>query len=308
MEDYTMSKRINCLLLVIAAISMVALSACSPKLTNSEKDGIKYIYEVEKVARDTYTYFFDKWGTPVQLVVSNSEQNHMDIMKELIDKYNLGDPAAGKGYGEFSNSELQQLYHDLVARGSSSEVDALSTAAMIEEFDIVELRKNVANTNREDVLAAYSKLMAGSQNHLEIFTAKLKEKAVVYQPQYLSQQDYNQIIAAVANWNTTTATTATTNSTSTAPTFGELAVNGKQSYSSICINCHGESLSTGSASSVTLSKYQNAQKLLEKISGMPISGKQKQWEVLSYLLLEHNWVSGTTIFNPDTLSQIALSQ
>jgi mono/diheme cytochrome c family protein len=229
-------------------------------------------------------------------------------MKELIDKYNLGDPAAGKGYGEFSNSELQQLYHDLVARGSSSEVDALSTAAMIEEFDIVELRKNVANTNREDVLAAYSKLMAGSQNHLEIFTAKLKEKAVVYQPQYLSQQDYNQIIAAVANGNTTTTTTATINSTSTAPTFGELAVNGKQSYSSICINCHGESLSTGSASSVTLSKYQNAQKLLEKISGMPMSGKQKQWEVLSYLLLEHNWVSGTTIFNPDTLSQIALSQ
>ena len=111
----------------------------------------------------------------------------MDIMKELIDKYNLDDPAKGNGYGEFSNSELQQLYHDLVERGSSSEVDALSTSAMIEEFDIVELRKNVANTNREDVLAAYSKLMTGSQNHLEIFTAKLKEKAVVYQPQYLSQ-------------------------------------------------------------------------------------------------------------------------
>ena len=302
-----MSKRISYLLLVIAIISMVVLSACSPKLTESEKNGVKHIYEVEKVARDVYKYFYDKWETSVQNVISGSEQNHMDIMKELIDKYNLDDPAKGNGYGEFSNSELQQLYHDLIGRGSSSEVNALSTSAMVEEFDILEIRKNVSNTNRDDVISAYTQLMTGSENHLRIFTAKLKEKSVEYQPQYLSQQDYNQIIAAGTTGNTTTTTT-TTASTSKAQTFSELAVNGKQSYGSICINCHGESLSTGAASSVTLSKYQNAQKLLEKISGMPISGEQKQWEVLSYLLVEHNWVSGTTIFNPGTLSQIALSQ
>ncbi len=298
-----MPKRISYLLPVIALISMIALPACSPKLNSSEKDGIKYIYEVEKVARDTYSYFYDKWNTPVQSVVSNSEQNHMDIFKELIDKYNLGDPAAGKGRGEFSNNELQQLYKDLTARGSVSETDALATAAMIEEFDIVELRKNAANTSREDVLTAYGRLMAGSQNHLEIFTAKLKEQAIVYKPQYLSQEDYNQIMAAMTI--TTTATTAT--SVSATSTFGQLAVNGKQSYGSICINCHGESLSTGASSAVTLAKYQNAQKLLAKISGMPMSGTQKQWEVLAYLLLEHEWVPETAIFNPDTLSQITLS-
>ena len=298
-----MPKRISYLLPVIALISMIALPACSPKLNSSEKDGIKYIYEVEKVARDTYSYFYDKWNTPVQSVVSNSEQNHMDIFKELIDKYNLGDPAAGKGRGEFSNNELQQLYKDLTARGSVSETDALATAAMIEEFDIVELRKNAANTSREDVLTAYGRLMAGSQNHLEIFTAKLKEQAIVYKPQYLSQEDYNQIIAAMTI--TTTATTAAP--VPATSTFGQLAVNGKQSYGSICINCHGESLSTGASSTVTLAKYQNAQKLLAKISGMPMSGVQKQWEVLAYLLLGHDWVSETAIFNPDTLSQITLS-
>jgi mono/diheme cytochrome c family protein len=146
--------------------------------------------------------------------------------------------------------------------------------------------------------------MAGSENHLRIFTAKLKDKAVEYKPQYLSQQDYNQIIAAVTTENTTTTTTT---STSQEITFNKLAANGKQSYGGNCINCHGESMSAGSASSVTLSKYQNAQKLLEKISMMPTSGVQDQWEVLSYLLLEHGWVSGNTIFNPDTLSQIALS-
>jgi hypothetical protein len=300
-----MSKRINYLLLVIAVILMVVLSACSPKLTDVEKEGIIYIHEVEKVARDVYQYFYDKWETPVQDVISESEQNHMDILKEVINKYNLEDPTEGKGYGEFSTSDLQKLYQDLVALGSSSEVKALSTAAMIEEFDIVEIKKYVNNTNRDDVMAAYKKLTEGSENHLRIFTAKLKEKAVEYKPQYLSQQDYNQIIAA----GTTGTPTSTTTSTGTSKAkFSEIAVNGKQIYSSNCINCHGEALSTGVASSVTLSKYQNAQKLLEKISGMPTRGAQEQWEVLSYLLLEHNWVSGTATFNLDTLSQIALSQ
>ncbi|MFC1846519.1 DUF2202 domain-containing protein [Chloroflexota bacterium] len=303
-----MLRNISYLLLVVAVISMVVLSACSSKqtekLTDVEKEGIQYIYEVEKVARDVYQYFYDKWETPVQNIISGSEQSHMDIMKELIDKYDLGDPAEGNDYGEFSNSDLQQLYHDLTELGLSSEVDALSTAAMIEEFDIVEIRKYTNNTDRDDIISAYNKLVAGSESHLRIFVAKLKDQGVEYQPQYLSQQDYNQIIATVPPEITTT----TTISPSEGATFSELAMTGEQSYSGNCFNCHGVSLSTGPASNVTLSKYQNAQNLLEKISGMPSSGEQEQWEVLSYILLEHDWVSGTTIFNVDTLSQILLSQ
>jgi hypothetical protein len=300
-----MSKRIGYLLMVVAVISMVVLSACSAKLPETEINGIKHIYEVEKVARDVYKNFYDKWATPVQSVVSGSEQNHMDIMKVIIDKYKLGDPAKGNGYGKFSTSELQALYNDLLGRGSSSEINALSTSAAIEEFDILEIRKNVTNGNSDEVVSAYQQLMTGSENHLRIFAAKLKEKAVEYKPQYLTQQEYNQIIAA----GTAVTTTATTTATGTSKaTFAELAVNGKQTYGSNCINCHGASLSTGAASSVTLSKYQNAQKLLDKIAGMPAGAVQKQWEVLSYMLVEHNWVSGSATFNPDTLSQIALSQ
>lgn len=304
-----MLRSIIYLLLVIVVISMVVLSACSSKtpdaeLTDVEKEGIQYIYEVEKVARDVYQYFYDEWETPVQNIISGSEQTHMDIMKELIDKYNLDDPAEGNDYGEFSNSDLQQLYHDLKELGLSSEVDALSTAAMIEEFDIVEIKNYLNHTDRDDIISGYNKLMAGSEDHLRIFVAKLKGKAVEYQPQYLSQQEYNEIIVTV----TTEITTTTTISTSTGATFGELALNGEQSYSDNCFNCHGNSLSTESASYVTLSGYQNAQNLLEKISRMPNSGEQEQWEVLSYLLLEHDWVSGTTIFNMDALSQISLSQ
>lgn len=296
-----MSKSIYFLLLVVALISMAVLPACSSKLTDIEKEGILYIHEVEKVARDVYKNFYDKWGTPVQDVISESEQNHMDIMQELIDKYKLDDPAKGKGIGEFSTSELQKLYSDLVALGASSEVNAISTAAMIEEFDIVEIKKYVSDTKSDDVLSGFNQLITGSENHLRIFVANLKEKGTEYQPQYLSQQDYNRIIAA----GTPTPTTTTT---SAGATFSELAVNGKKFYSSNCINCHGESLSAGTSGYATLSKYQNAQSLLAKIAAMPTSGEQEEWNVLAYLLLEHGWVSGTTVFNANSLSQIPLTK
>ncbi|MGI2335258.1 MAG: DUF2202 domain-containing protein [Dehalogenimonas sp.] len=307
-----MLKRINCLLMIITVISLFVLSACSsdttdvdgsptttPTITDADKQGIIYIYELEKLARDVYQYFYDKWESPVLNVISGSEQSHMDIMKELIDKYNLDDPAAGKVSGEFSSSDLQQLYSDLIELGSSSEVNALSTAAAIEELDIIDIAENAAKTDRYDIGSAFNKLTEGSQNHLGIFVAKLKEQGVEYQPQYLSQQEYDQIIATV--------TTPTITSTITVATFSQLALKGKSSYSGNCFNCHGNSLSTGSTSAVILSSYQNAQRLLTQISTMPTRGQQDEWEVLSYLLLEHNWVSGDAIFNEDTLSQILLS-
>jgi hypothetical protein len=306
MDGVAMSKKINFLLSVIIVISIVMLSSCSSstKLTDIEKEGIQYVYEMEKVARDVYQYFYDKWGTAVQNVISGSEQNHMDIMKALIDKYNLDDTVESNDHGNFNNADLQQLYNSLIESGSSSEVDALSTAAMIEEYDIVEINKYNSNTDKEDIVSAYNELTTGSENHLRVFVTKLKDNMVEYQPQYLSQQDYDRIVGT----ETTVTTTSTTVSTSIGVTFSELAVKGERSYNSICINCHGSSLSTMSGSYTTLSLYQNAQNLLQKIATMPISGKQAQWEVLSYLLLEHDWVSGDTIFNADTLSQISLSQ
>ena len=295
-----MLKNVNRLLMAVAAVSSLLMLSCSPKITAAEAEGVQYIYQVEKLARDVYKYLYEKWQTPVLDIISGSEQSHMDIMKVIINEYKLDDPAEGKGYGEFSNSDLQLLYGSLLESGSASEAKALSTAASIEEFDIVDIEKKVSNSDKGDIIAAYGKLTEGSENHLRIFVAKLTEKGLTYQPQYLSQQDYDQIIKAV------TPTTATT--VPSGATFGELAVEGKQSYSGNCFNCHADSLSTGPSSSVNLSKYQNAQNLLAKISAMPASGEQERWEVLAYLLVEHGWVSNSVVFNKDTLSQITLSQ
>jgi len=105
---------------------------------------------------------------------------------------------------------LQQLYHNLIEEGSSSESDALAVAALIEEIDIIDVNKYMEQTEKDDIDKAYSRLNEGSSDHLRIFVSALRAKGLEYHPTYLSQDVYNQII---------TTKTATTTSTTNEATF-----------------------------------------------------------------------------------------
>ncbi len=163
-------------------------------LSDAEKEGIMYMREEEKLARDVYKTLYDKWGLQIFANIASSEQTHMEAVKLLIEKYGLEDPAENKGVGEFSNSELQKLYNDLVAEGSKSIEDALKVGAMIEEIDILDLKKHISETDKEDIKLVYENLMKGSRNHLRAFTSTLSKYGVTYEPQYLSKEEYEKIV------------------------------------------------------------------------------------------------------------------
>jgi len=83
------------------------------------------------------------------------------------------------------------------------------------------------------------------------------------------------------------------------PTFGEMSIKGAAiSYS--CQKCHylGKS---------TLSWYRDAQDLLQKINGMPGGWGESGLQVLSYFLVEYEWVSADDIFEAGSLSDIKLT-
>jgi hypothetical protein len=109
------------------------------ELSDVEAEGILYMREEEKLARDVYLTLYDQWGMQILSNIADSESTHMEAVKTLIDRYGLDDPAAGKGIGEFTNEELKALYDQLVEQGSQSLVDALQVGAAIEEIDILDL-------------------------------------------------------------------------------------------------------------------------------------------------------------------------
>ncbi len=164
-------------------------------LSDEEKAGIIYVREEEKLAHDVYIALYEKWGLPIFANIAASESTHMAAMKLLIDRYGLDDPAKTEP-GEFTNPELQKLYDDLVAKGNKSLVDALKVGATIEELDIVDIRGYLSKTDNEDIKLVYENLLKGSRNHLRAFVSTLRRNGVEYQPQFLSPEEYQEIITS----------------------------------------------------------------------------------------------------------------
>ncbi len=174
-----------------------ALASITPGVLSQEEiDGLLYMREEEKLARDVYLTLYERWGTPVFNNIARSEQTHTDTVKELLDRYGLPDPAEGQEVGQFSNPDLQALYDQLVAQGSQSEIDALKVGAAIEEIDILDLEERLAQTDKEDIQLVYENLMAGSRNHLRAFVSVLEMRGESYSPQYLDQATYDAILSS----------------------------------------------------------------------------------------------------------------
>jgi hypothetical protein len=143
------------------------------QLTQAEIDGLLFMREEEKLARDSYLTLYNKWHLPIFSKIASSEVMHMTRVKDLLDRYVLPDPAAGKAIGEFTNPILQQLYNDLMTQGNRSSTEALKVGATIEEVDIKDLKNYSAATNKTDILQVYTNLMSASYNHLSAFNSQL---------------------------------------------------------------------------------------------------------------------------------------
>jgi hypothetical protein len=167
------------------------------ELSAEEIEGLLYMREEEKLARDVYLTLYEQWDLSIFQNIANSEQTHMDAVRTLIDRYGLDDPAAGNDVGEFTDPTLRALYADLVATGKQSLADSLHVGAAIEEIDILDLENYMLQTDAPDIQRVYGSLTRGSRNHLRSFVATLeRQMGESYEPQYLEQGLYDSIVAA----------------------------------------------------------------------------------------------------------------
>lgn len=167
--------------------------------TADDTAGLLYMYEEEKLARDVYNALYGLWGQATFQNIAASEQAHMDAVGALLSGYGIALP--GTSAGVFNDPSLQALYNDLMAAGSLSLADALRVGATIEEVDIMDLQSRLALTTNADIQLVYGNLMNGSFNHLRNFVGALeRQTGEVYQPQYLSADLYQSIMAS-ANGN-----------------------------------------------------------------------------------------------------------
>lgn len=159
-------------------------------LSEVEVEGLSYMREEEKLARDVYLMLYEQWGIRIFQNIAGAEETHMSAVADLLERYGLPDPAADTVVGVFANPELQALYDQLMEDGSQSLADALRVGALVEEVDIIDLETYIAQTDNEDVLLVYQNLLKGSYNHLRAFTSTLeKQTGEIYQLQLLESDE-----------------------------------------------------------------------------------------------------------------------
>jgi hypothetical protein len=131
-----------------------------------------YMAEEEKLAMDVYDALGELWGSRIFTQISSSEATHQDRVLSLLDAAGLDDPRTGIA-GTFVNDELQALYDDLMALGSTSPTAAFEVGVMIEERDIADLTDAIALTDDASVITVLDSLLSASQNHLSAFERQL---------------------------------------------------------------------------------------------------------------------------------------
>ncbi|MEA2029208.1 MAG: DUF2202 domain-containing protein [Campylobacterota bacterium] len=141
-------------------------------LTQAQIDGLLFMYQEEKVARDLYLKLYEVWGLTIFNNIAASEQTHMNAVATLLEKYKIAVPVENESYGEFALEELQELYDALIVQGSLSSTDALEVGKLVEETDIADLQERLVDAP-EDIAVVYNSLLSGSYSHLDAFSSQL---------------------------------------------------------------------------------------------------------------------------------------
>ena len=166
------------------------------ELSEAEKATLLHMREEEKLARDVYATLYNTWNHWVFERIVQSEQRHMDSVLALMEKYGVADPVADDTTGTFADTDMADLYEQMVETGSESLANALRMGATIEDLDIADLLDAIDEADDEDLVAVYQNLLKGSRNHLRSFVYQLGVLGETYTPQYISTEDFTAIVTS----------------------------------------------------------------------------------------------------------------
>jgi len=164
------------------------------ELNTDELNSLQLMREEEKLARDVYTTLYAKWGINVFLNISSSEQQHMDAVLTLLNKYDLPDPVGTNAVGVFTDPKLQDLYTQLITAGSTSALAADNVGATIEDLDIFDLEEALSKSDNQDIKYTYDLLTMGSRNHMRSFYGQIVGLGSTYTAQFITQTALEAIV------------------------------------------------------------------------------------------------------------------
>ena len=133
---------------------------------------LAFTREEERMARDLYAALAAKYDNAMPFShITRSEQRHFDAVGNLLTRYGVSDPSAGKAAGTYADPTIQRLYDDWLAKGSTSLDAASDVGVALEKRDIADLEALEAKTTDAAAKTLFANLREASEHHLAAFEA-----------------------------------------------------------------------------------------------------------------------------------------
>lgn len=130
-------------------------------LSEEEKNNLLYQYSEEMLARDLYNHFYELYWVQTFQNIANSESEHMQAVKVLLDRYSLQAPT---WYGE-----LQDEFDTLKVEWEISLKNALEVWVKAEILDITDIFDTIKSTDNDDIKIVFTNIWGASYNHMRWF-------------------------------------------------------------------------------------------------------------------------------------------
>jgi hypothetical protein len=171
----------------------VAAADTTPLVLGSEAQAaLRFQIDEERMARELYTAFGEKWGLQPFKMIPQSEARHEALLRQLAVRAGVIAPVATAGL--FETEEVQLRFNALLALGLESADSALRAAAFVEEQDIADLDTLIAATDSTALKDAVTALRSASANHLRAFVGTLKARGVTYEPKLLKAEEFTALV------------------------------------------------------------------------------------------------------------------
>lgn len=174
--------------------SALAALPVEPSLSASERDGLLWMREEERLAGDVNAALARRWGNGPFVNVAAAEATHTEAVRLLLSRYGIAEPTPRTTAGTYDNQVFVRLYQELVTTGSSSYVDGLKVGARIEELDIHDLKARPSEL--PDIAMVYANLERASRNHLRAFVRQIERQGAQYGPTLLTRAEFDAIIGS----------------------------------------------------------------------------------------------------------------
>ena len=86
------------------------------------------------------------------------------------------------------------MYNQRIANCEGNLIAGLTVGAVVEEVDLIDLAEWSQKVDNADIQMVYDNLAKGSRNHLRAFVRNLSQQGVTYEPKFLDQDEYEDIV------------------------------------------------------------------------------------------------------------------